>query len=133
MSNERETLLGSSKYDGKIRRITLIKNVADRLNMHDGDEIQYYYNGEDVIIRKGYVQEINFAAFFNSMSEDQITGIMDRFCKTNELSDYGKDIDWLELPEDKVEEEFMRTVDSMGNDERIRLVNKLLIELTKKK
>jgi hypothetical protein len=133
MSDGKETLLGSTKYDGKIRRITLIKTVADKLNMHDGDEIEYYYNGTDVIIRKGRTSEINLPALFRSLSTSQVCKTMEFFCSTNETSNCGKDVNWSKLPKNKVEEEFMRTIDSMTSNERICLANKLLHELVEGK
>jgi len=47
-----ENYLGESKYDGKIRRVTLIKKVADKLDMHDGDMLSYWEIGNEVVIRK---------------------------------------------------------------------------------
>lgn len=47
-----EEYLGESKYDGNIRRITLIKKVADMLDMKDGDHISYWKIGNEVVIRK---------------------------------------------------------------------------------
>lgn len=53
-----EEYLGSSKYDGKIRRITLIKKVSDQMKMNDGDIVDYYKVGNDIIIRKSQPREI---------------------------------------------------------------------------
>ena len=47
-----ENYLGESKYDGKIRRVTLIKKVADKLDMHDGDMLSYWEIGNEIVIRK---------------------------------------------------------------------------------
>ena len=47
-----ETYLGKSKYDGRIRRVTLIKKVAEMLDMHDGDILTYWEIGHEVVIRK---------------------------------------------------------------------------------
>ncbi len=47
-----EVYLGKSKYDGRIRRVTLIKKVADILDMHDGDVLTYWEIGQEVVIRK---------------------------------------------------------------------------------
>ncbi len=47
-----EELLGQTKYDGNIRRVTLLKKVADMLDMHDGDLLAYWKIGNDVVIRK---------------------------------------------------------------------------------
>ena len=47
-----EEYLGSTKYDGKIRRITLIKRVSDKMDMKDGDFINFYKIGNDIVIRK---------------------------------------------------------------------------------
>lgn len=47
-----EELLGQTKYDGNIRRVTLLKKVADMLDMHDGDMLAYWKIGNDVVIRK---------------------------------------------------------------------------------
>jgi len=129
MTNGKETLLGATKYDGKIRRITLLKTVADKLNMRDGDEIEYYFNGEDIIIRKGRQQELDLSALFRTMPEDRLRVITGQFCSTNDISGYGKDIDWSKVPKNKLEDEFMRATDSMSREERLRLANKLLIEL----
>lgn len=47
-----EEKLGESKYDGKIRRVTLIKKVADYLDMKDGDIVSYWKIGNDIVIKK---------------------------------------------------------------------------------
>ena len=47
-----ENYLGESKYDGNIRRVTLIKKVADKLDMHDGDMLSYWEIGNEIVIRK---------------------------------------------------------------------------------
>ena len=47
-----ENYLGESKYDGNIRRVTLIKKVADKLDMHDGDMLSYWEIGDEIVIRK---------------------------------------------------------------------------------
>ena len=47
-----EMYLGKSKYDGNIRRVTLIKAVADKLEMRDGDILTYWEIGNDIVIRK---------------------------------------------------------------------------------
>ena len=47
-----ENYLGESKYDGNIRRVTLIKKVADMLDMHDGDMLSYWEIGNEIVIRK---------------------------------------------------------------------------------
>ncbi len=47
-----ELYLGESKYDGNIRRVTLIKKVADKLDMHDGDMLSYWEIGDEIVIRK---------------------------------------------------------------------------------
>ena len=47
-----ELYLGETKYDGNIRRVTLIKKVADKLDMHDGDMLSYWEIGDEIVIRK---------------------------------------------------------------------------------
>lgn len=47
-----ENYLGESKYDGNIRRVTLIKKVAEKLDMHDGDMLSYWEIGDEIVIRK---------------------------------------------------------------------------------
>lgn len=47
-----EEYLGESKYDGNIRRVTLIKKVADMLEMKDGDHLSYWKIGNEIVIRK---------------------------------------------------------------------------------
>ncbi len=47
-----EEYLGESKYDGNIRRVTLIKKVADMLEMKDGDRLSYWKIGDEIVIRK---------------------------------------------------------------------------------
>jgi len=47
-----EEYLGTTKYDAKIRRITLKKMIAEYMDMREGDFIDYYKVGEDIIIRK---------------------------------------------------------------------------------
>lgn len=47
-----EKYLGKSKYDGKIRRITLLKSISERLGMEDGDYITYYEVDGEIVIRK---------------------------------------------------------------------------------
>jgi len=53
--------IGSSKYDSKIRRITLVKKVADILDMKDGDSIVYIKDvdtGEIIIRREARSEEL---------------------------------------------------------------------------
>jgi len=47
-----EEYYGSSKYDGRIRRVTLVKRVSDYLGMEDGDTVVYYKIGNEMVIRK---------------------------------------------------------------------------------
>lgn len=47
-----EKYLGKSKYDGKIRRITLLKSISERLGMEDGDYITYFEIDGEIVIRK---------------------------------------------------------------------------------
>jgi len=133
MTNSKETLLGSTKYDGKIRRITLIKTVADLLKMQDGDEVYYYYDGKDVIIRKEQQIHLEFSPLFKAISEDSVRRIMGRFCDAGDVSGYGRDLNWSKLPKDRMEDEFIKTTDSMSKDERLRLMNAMILELANRK
>lgn len=65
MINGPEEKLGSSKYDGNIRRITLIKKVADMLDMSDGDRIDYFRIGDEIVIRKSSVITIDIDGIFD--------------------------------------------------------------------
>ncbi|MCL2607564.1 MAG: hypothetical protein FWD92_03275 [Methanomassiliicoccaceae archaeon] len=44
-------LIGKSKFDGN-RRVSLIKKLADLMDLIDGDEVQYYIEDGEVIVRK---------------------------------------------------------------------------------
>ena len=59
-----EVYLGESKYDGNIRRVTLIKKVADKLDMHDGDMLSYWEIGDEVVIRK--VKKPDYSDYSNN-------------------------------------------------------------------
>jgi len=52
-----EEYYGSSKYDGRIRRVTLVKRVSDYLGMEDGDTLVYYKIGNEILIRKDKPKE----------------------------------------------------------------------------
>lgn len=43
--------MGSSKFD-KLRRVSIIKPVADKLGLKDGDEVSFYRSADNIIIRK---------------------------------------------------------------------------------
>jgi len=43
--------LGSSKFD-KLRRISLIKLIADMFGIREGEEVSYYTDGEFIIIKR---------------------------------------------------------------------------------
>lgn len=47
-----EEFIGESKYDGRIRRVTLIKKVAEMLEMEDGDVLGYWKIDGEIVIRK---------------------------------------------------------------------------------
>lgn len=47
-----ERYLGTTKYDAKIRRITLKKEIAEYMGMEEGDYVDYFRIGEDIVIRK---------------------------------------------------------------------------------
>ena len=55
---EREQYMGCSKFD-KLRRISVIKPVSDRMGLREGDEVSFYIRGSEVIIRKRIVQDID--------------------------------------------------------------------------
>ena len=55
---EKEEYMGSSKFD-KLRRISVIKPVSDKMGLRDGDEVSFYLRGSEIIIRKRVVQDIN--------------------------------------------------------------------------
>ena len=52
-------LLGESKFD-KLRRISLIKSVSDRLGMKEGDLVEFYLNEnfEIVIMKKALKKQL---------------------------------------------------------------------------
>jgi hypothetical protein len=47
-----ERYLGTTKYDSKVRRITLLKRIAEMLDVKEGDHIEYYQIDNEIIIRK---------------------------------------------------------------------------------
>lgn len=64
-----EEYLGESKYDGNIRRVTLIKKVADMLDMHDGDMISYWQIGNEIVIRKVKYEQKNAPQVYDYIPE----------------------------------------------------------------
>ncbi len=55
---EKEQYIGSSKFD-KLRRISVIKPVSDRMGLREGDEVSFYIRGSEIIIRKRVVHDID--------------------------------------------------------------------------
>ena len=55
---ETEEYVGSSKFD-KLRRISVIKPVSDKMGLKEGDEVSFYLRGSEFIIRKRVLQDIN--------------------------------------------------------------------------
>ena len=53
-----EQYIGSSKFD-KLRRIIVIKPVADRMGLKDGDEVSFYSKGTEIILRKRITNDVN--------------------------------------------------------------------------
>ncbi len=48
--------IGSSKFD-KLRRVSVIKPVAEILKLKDGDEVSFYQLDDEIIIRKRVTQD----------------------------------------------------------------------------
>lgn len=57
-SPESEEYIGSSKFD-KLRRVSVIKPVADKMGLREGDEVSFYSRGSEIIIRKRITQDLN--------------------------------------------------------------------------
>ena len=55
---EKEQYIGSSKFD-KLRRISVIKPVSDRMGLREGDEVSFYVRGSEIIIKKRIIQDID--------------------------------------------------------------------------
>ena len=55
---EKEQYIGSSKFD-KLRRISVIKPVSDRMGLREGDEVSFYIRGSEIIIKKRIVHDID--------------------------------------------------------------------------
>ena len=54
----------------KLRRISLIKNVADMMNIEPGDKINYYKEGNNIIItKKGPIIREDFAEQMKKIEE----------------------------------------------------------------
>jgi bifunctional DNA-binding transcriptional regulator/antitoxin component of YhaV-PrlF toxin-antitoxin module len=85
-STENYDYLGSSKYDGKIRRITLIKKVADMLNMEDGDTILYLKKDGDIIIRRES-KDTEWIPMFENISPKSAKAVITSLQKMMELLD----------------------------------------------
>ena len=47
-----ERYLGTTKYDTKLGRITLLKRIAEKMNMRDGGFIEFYEIDNEIVIRK---------------------------------------------------------------------------------
>ena len=46
-----EEYIGSSKFD-KLRRVSIIKPVAEKMGLKEGDEVNFYSIGSEIVIRK---------------------------------------------------------------------------------
>ena len=44
--------LGCTKYDTRNRRITLLKRISEKMDMKEGDFIEFYEIDNEIIIRK---------------------------------------------------------------------------------
>ena len=110
--------LGSSKFD-KLRRISLIKPIADRMNISEGEEINYYTNGDYIILKRNAknIEKISLPLY----SEDSALKFAKIMVKVNELREIGnKDaendlrafISALEIDENEIKDiiESMRVV-----------------------
>ncbi len=53
-----EEYIGSSKFD-KLRRVSIIKPVAEKMGLREGDEVSFYSIGSEIVIRKRLTQDLS--------------------------------------------------------------------------
>jgi bifunctional DNA-binding transcriptional regulator/antitoxin component of YhaV-PrlF toxin-antitoxin module len=110
-------LLGESKFD-KLRRISLIKSVSDRLGMKEGDLVEFYLNEnfEIVISKKAARKQL----IEEPVSEEDGKMLYEAFQK---LSSY-----FIEYRDGKMDIESIigEVAESFPKNKRAYLLNKLL-------
>jgi len=133
-----EKFLGRSKYDGKIRRITLLKEVSDLLDMEDGDYVYYFEKDGEIILRKEpgkvtWKKEFTFdeaIEFLKTEEENQAFNEAFGYVWNIALEateKYKKEGVVEFMPAEEMEEKFSEKIDSalapLDNESRINVIN----------
>jgi len=80
--------IGSSKFD-KLRRISLIKPIADAIEIEEGDEINYYTDGKYIILEKNDKLIWHKQPWISTNDEtaEKIFTLLSKIVKINETKD----------------------------------------------